>query len=149
MAWTKERAYRVRALLEKAMAVSPLTDAEASEVPTMFPAWDKLLSEGRTFTADDVANRLRVQYGGKLYLVIQPHKVQADWTPEAAPSLYTEVKYRLGYRVIGEYITAEAAFSAGECGIDADGVVWESLVDNNVYTPVQYPGNWTRKEETA
>ena len=148
MAWTRERAHRVRELLEKAMVVSPLTDAEASEVPTMFPAWEDL-PDGHEFTAKDVQDRVRVEYVGKLYVVTQPHKVQADWTPDVAVSLYEEVQYRGGYRVIGEYITAENPFSAGEEGIDAQDVVWVSKYDNNVYTPAQYEANWTRKETGA
>ena len=146
MAWTKERALRVRALLEMVMTVSTLSDAEASEIPTMFPSWEKFLSDGHTFTQEDVQKRPRLEYNGKLYLVTGVHKVQADWTPDTATGLYTEIKYRKGHRVIEEYITAEEKFSKGETGIDADDVVWVSKVDNNVYTPKQYSSNWERRE---
>lgn len=146
MAFTRTRAERIRALLEKAMATSPLTDAEASEEPTLFPAWENLLADGHTFTQEDVQNRPRLEYNGKLYFVIGAHTVQADWTPDTATSLYTEIKYRKGHRVIGEYITAEEKFKRGETGIDADDVVWVSKVDNNVYTPKQYFSNWERME---
>lgn len=146
MAFDKARAERIRELLEKATIASPLTDAEASEEPTLFPAWDKFLEEGRTFTQEYVQKRPRVEYNGKLYFVIGAHTVQANWTPDTAVSLYTEIKYRKGHRVIEEYITAEEKFRKGETGIDADDVVWISKVDNNVYTPVQYPNNWERKE---
>ena len=146
MMWTRTKAERIRALLERAVSVSPLTDAEASEMPTMFPAWDKLPA-GHEFTAEDVENRVRIERGGKLYVVTQPHKVQADWTPETAVSLYEYVPYRNGYREIGEYITAAHPFSKGEEGIDSDGIVWISLYDNNVYTPAQHAANWERKND--
>lgn len=143
--WTRTKAERIRALVEKAMAVSPLTDAEASEMPTMFPKWDDLPA-GYEFKKEDVAKRPRVWYGGKLYVVTGVHKVQADWTPDVAVSLYEYVPYRDGYREIPEHITAAHPFSKGEEGIDADGVIWVSKKDNNVYTPTQYADNWMKKE---
>jgi hypothetical protein len=33
-------------------------------------------------------------------------------------------------------------FSKGEKGIDADGVIWVSLYNDNVYTPTQFKSNW-------
>ena len=143
--WTRTEANRYRALIERAMSVSPLTDAEASEVPTMFPAWENIPA-GREFKAEDIEKKPRLSYAGKLYLVTGVHKVQADWTPDTAHSLYTEIKYRKGHRVIEDHITTEERFSAGETGIDAEDVVWVSKVDNNVYTPTQYPDNWERRE---
>lgn len=140
--WTRAKAERWRALLEKSTAT--LTDAEASEVPTMFSKWEDY-PEGHKFTAEDVQNRLRVYYGGKLWVVTQPHDKQAGWTPDVAVSLYEYVPYRDGYREIPEHITAVHPFRAGEEGIDADDVVWVSKVANNTYTPTQYPANWERK----
>lgn len=146
MAFDKARAERIRELLEKATIASPLTDAEASEEPTLFPSWEKMLADGHVFTQEEVDKRPRIEHKGKLYFVIGVHTVQENWTPDTAVSLYTEIKYRKGHRVIEEYITAEEKFRKGETGIDADDVVWISKVDNNVYTPVQYPSNWERKE---
>jgi hypothetical protein len=148
MAWTREKAFRYRALVEKAMASSSLTDAEASEVPTMFPAWEDL-PEGYEFKKEDVEKRPRVLYCDKLYAVTEQHKKQADWTPDVAVSLYEYVAYRDGYREIPEHITAVHPFRAGEEGIDVQDVVWVSKYDNNVYTPAQYEANWTRKETGA
>lgn len=144
--WTISKAKRFRELIELAMSVSPLTDAQASEMPTMFPKWEDELEAKRVFTAEDVEKRVRVQYGGSLYVVTLPHTVQADWTPDTAASLYLRVNYRAGYREIPEHITSVHPFHEGEEGIDADGVVWVSKYDNNVYTPVQYADNWYRKE---
>ena len=90
--------------------------------------------------------RFRFTYGGKLYVVTQAHTMQSDWTPETAVSLYEEVQYKNGIRLIPENITAENPFSAGERGMDADGVIWVSNCDNNVYTPAQYERNWTRED---
>ena len=146
MAFYRDRAERIRELLEKATIASPLTDAEASEEPTLFPSWEKMLEEGRVFSKEDVQKRPRIEYKGKLYFVIGVHTVQDNWTPDTATSLYTEIKYRKGHRVIEEYITAEEKFHKGETGIDDEDVVWVSKVDNNVYTPKQYPNNWERKE---
>ena len=146
MIWTRTRARRARELLEKAMAAAPLTDAEASEIPTLFPHWEDI-PEGHEYTQEDVEKRPRVYYGGSLYVIVQPHRRQADWPPDAV-SMYERVAYRGGIREIPEHITAEFPFREGEEGIDADGAVWVSLCDNNVYTPAQYAQNWRRKDNT-
>ena len=39
-------------------------------------------------------------------------------------------------------ITVAKKFSKGEKGIDADGVIWVSLYNDNVYTPTQFRSNW-------
>lgn len=61
--------------------------------------------------------------------------------PDNAPALWEDIRYRSGHRIIPEVITVGLAFSRGETGWWGD-VLYRSKVDNNVYTPEQYPGNW-------
>ncbi len=77
---TRERAYALRALIEKATVSLP--DEDALDGIELFPAW----TVGVAYTADT-----RIRYDGKLYRVVQAHTSQADWTPDATPALYTEV----------------------------------------------------------
>ncbi len=75
-----EKARALRALIEKA-AVS-LDDDDALEAVELFPAW----AIGKAYATDE-----RIRYGEKLYRCVQAHTSQADWTPDAAPALWTEV----------------------------------------------------------
>ena len=84
-----------------------------------------------------------VKYDGKIYRCCSEHKSQPDWTPDAAHSLWVHLNYKDGIRVIPESISATAAFAKGDLGWWND-ILYESLVDNNVYTPEQYAANWKK-----
>jgi hypothetical protein len=66
----------------------------------------------------------------------------AENSPDSAPTLYEELEYIDGIRKIPDVITVAKKFSKGEKGIDADGVIWVSLYNDNVYTPTQFKSNW-------
>lgn len=85
----------------------------------------------------------RINHGGFLY------KAAVDlWdtevnNPENAPALWEEIQYHEGIRIIPEVITVAAAFAKAELGFwKADGKVYKSLLDANVYTPAAYPQGW-------
>lgn len=61
--------------------------------------------------------------------------------PDNAPTLWEDLLYREGYRIIPNVITVTTAFSKDECGW-WDDVLYRSKVDGNVYTPEQYAANW-------
>jgi len=71
---------KIRELIEKASA--SLADDDAIAAPLLFPSW----AVGVAYAVGD-----RVAYNGKLYKAVQAHTSQADWTPDVAVSLYTEV----------------------------------------------------------
>lgn len=62
-------------------------------------------------------------------------------SPDNAPTLWEDIAYRDGFRIIPEIITATLAFSENECGWWKD-VLYRSKVNGNVYTPDIYPDNW-------
>ena len=62
-------------------------------------------------------------------------------TPDAAPTLWEDIAYRQGYRIIPATITAGTAFDQGECGWWGD-VLYKSLIASNVWTPDAYPSGW-------
>lgn len=61
--------------------------------------------------------------------------------PDAAPSLWEDITYREGYRIIPETITVGTAFALGECGW-WNNALYKSLLSANVYTPDAYPAGW-------
>lgn len=63
-------------------AVQSLPANDALSVVSLHPAWA---------VGMELAVGMRVQYGGKLYEVLQAHTAQEDWTPDAAVSLFAVV----------------------------------------------------------
>lgn len=61
-----------------------LADEQAVEVPALFPTWESLIGE-----RVEVGKRLF--YAGRLWKVLQAHTIQAEWTPDVVPALFTEV----------------------------------------------------------
>lgn len=127
------KARKLREVIERASASLP--DETAMEGVELFPAWEA----GRKCLTGE-----RLRYHGELYRVLQDHTAQADWTPDAAPSLYVRVA---APGTIPEWVQplgAEDAYNKGD-QVRHAGKVWESLVDANVWEPGVY--GWT--ESTA
>lgn len=61
--------------------------------------------------------------------------------PDNAPTLWADIQYSNGYRIIPAVITVTTAFAEGEYGWWGD-VLYKSKVSANVYTPEQYAPNW-------
>ncbi len=59
-----------------------LDDATAATAPMLFPRWRVGL---------DCAEGDRLCYADKLWRVLQAHTAQADWTPDASPSLFSRI----------------------------------------------------------
>ena len=87
------------------------------------------------------------RYQGKLYITVQAHTSQADWLPNALPALYTPIEV-IGKATDGSDIKefkqptgAHDAYKKGD-KVRYNGKVYESLIDNNAYSPVSYPQGW-------
>lgn len=126
---TRARAYQLRALIEQAAA--SLTDEDALDGIELFPAW----ALGVAYAADT-----RIRYEGKLYRVVQSHTSQADWLPDSTPALYTEVAKPGEIPVWKQPTGAQDAYNMGDLVHypDADGPVYRSTVDANVWEPGVY-----------
>ena len=68
--------------------------------------------------------------------------------PDNAPTLWEDIAYREGYRLIPDIITVGTAFAKGERGWWRD-ELYESLIDANVYTPDQYAAGWQKIERSS
>lgn len=128
-----EKARKMRAAMETA-AVS-LDDATASTAPELFP---RLKGDGSLVKAGT-----RICWGGKLKRAAVDLWDNAENTPDAAPTLWEDVLYRDGIRIIPETITAGLAFAKGERGWWGD-ALYASAIDANVWTPSDYPAGWEK-----
>lgn len=83
-----------------------------------------------------------VRLNGTLYKVIQTHISMEDWTPIETPSLYTIVQPRGIIEQWGFRDVTNNPFMKGEKVI-FETLVYESLIDNNVWSPSDYPQGWS------
>lgn len=114
-------------------ASASLDDASASNAAELFPA---LKQDGSLVRAGT-----RINWGGTIKRAASDLWDTEANNPDNAPTLWEDIAYKQGYRIIPETITAGTAFSKDECGWWGD-VLYKSLIDANVYTPEQYPTGW-------
>lgn len=116
----------LRRMIEKATVSLP--DEDALEAVELFPAWAAV-------TAYTVGQRIR--YGEKLYRCEQAHTSQIGWEPPAVSALWTEVSAPGEIPVWRQPSGAQDAYRIGDKVYypDADGLVYCSIIDNNVWEP--------------
>lgn len=129
----QDKARQLRPFIEK--AATSLDDTDALDAVELFKHW-----------AADTAYALdvRVSYENNLYKCVQAHTSQADWTPPDTPALWTEVAKPGEIPVWKQPTGAQDAYMTGDkvWYPDRDTTVYESLIDNNVYSPEAYPAGW-------
>ena len=121
----------MRAVIEQAAA--SLDDKTASTAPALLR---QLRQDGKLVSAGT-----RINWGGTVKRAAVDLWDTAENTPDAAPTLWEDIDYWVGIRIIPVTITATAAFALGELGWWG-GKVYKSLLAANVYTPEQYPAGW-------
>lgn len=126
-----DAALTVRESIDAAGAM--LTDEQAASVPALYSAWET----GTAYNAGD-----RRTYGGVLYKCLQAHTSQDDWTPDVAVSLWATVLIP-DPDVIPDWVQPDStnAYMKGD-KVRYNGVVYRSLIDNNVWSPDAYPAGW-------
>lgn len=128
---TRAEALRLRAIVEQ--AAESLDDQTVSTATALLR---KLKQDGKLVSA-----RTRINWGGAIKRAAVDLWDTAENTPDAAPTLWEDIDYRDGYRVIPSVITAGTAFSLDELGWWG-GKLYKSKLAANVYTPEQYPAGW-------
>ena len=120
----------MRAFIE--MAAQSLDDAEALQAVCLHPHW----AAGKAYAAG-----YKVQHGGALYRCLQGHMAQADWAPDAAPSMWAKVLIP-DPNLIPEWVQPESTnpYANGD-KVTHNGKTWVSDYDNNVWEPGVY--GWT------
>ena len=137
---TKEEQLENQRNLALTFFAETLSDAQALQVPMLFDDFD---GNGVAYEVGK-----RIMFEGVLYKVIQAHTSQAGWTPVAAPSLFAKVINETIDGSIPEFEQPDSTnpYMKGDKVI-FNGKVYESLIDNNVYSPEAYPAGW--KEVTS
>ena len=128
---TRDMAYRYRAQMEA--GAKELADEDALDVPMLFPRW-------AADTAYEVGDR--VYYDGMLYKVLITHTSQSDWTPDVSPSLFARVLIP-DPEVIPDWVQPDSTnpYMKGD-KVRYNGKIYESLIDNNIWSPDAYPAGW-------
>lgn len=124
------------------MFAQTLPDEEAMEISTVYPAW----AAGTAYKVGEM-----VTYGvntvgdPQLYRCLQAHTSQTDWTPDATPALWSPIGLAPDDVPIWSQPTGAAdAYNTGDRVHypDANGPIYRSLIDGNVWAPDVYPTGW-------
>lgn len=105
------------------------TDEQALKALALYPKW----KVGIAYQKDE-----RVLYNDILYKVLTGHTSQADWAPDAAPSLFAKVLIP-DKNVIPEWEQPESTnpYTKGD-KVTHNGKTWRSTIDGNVWEPGVY-----------
>ena len=117
-------------------------DATAYAMRYLYPEWNP---EGVNYFKDKWPNR--VIFEDKFYKVEQDHISQESWTPEEAPSLFTEISDpNEEWPEFKQPTHAENAYMKDD-KITYNGKHYQSNIDNNVWSSDDYPAGWRLVEE--
>ena len=116
----------------KLIRVDELSEEELLDIIDLYESYqvDKLYKE------DDI-----FKYEGKLYKVIQAHTSAENWIPSELPALYLNM---MPENVIPEWILPTGVHDAYNIGdkVIYEGQVYECMIDNNTWSPTDYPQGW-------
>lgn len=123
-----------------------LTDEQAMAIATVYPAW----TVNTAYAVGDI-----ISYGTngvgdpQLYKVVQAHTSQAQWTPDAVPSLYDAFGLNdSGVPLWAQPSGAHDAYNIGDV-VDYNGTLYKSTINGNVWAPDVYPAGWELVESTS
>lgn len=128
-----EKARHLRKIIEQAIiSVDDKTSSEAIELLPLLKNDGSLIPAGT-----------RINYNGLIKkATVALYDTEAN-NPDNAPTLWEDIMYKDGYRIIPEVITVTSVFSKDEIGWWGE-TLYKSLIDNNVYTPDQYSAGWEK-----
>ena len=126
------------------MFAASLDDEKAMEVATIYDPW----TAGKSYAVGEFVLYGENSVGDpQLYKVVQAHTSQEVWTPALTPSLYVAIGLdKDGYPIWSQPTGAHDAYNKGDI-VDYNGVLYESLIDGNVYAPDAYPAGWKEYNE--
>lgn len=133
-----QRAAQFRKALQ--MYATTLDEEKALMIATIFDKWDP---DSHVYEAGEYCVYGTNTVGDpQLYVVLQSHISQDDWTPDKSPSLFKAVGITSdGYPEWTQPVGASDAYMTGDI-VSYNGILYISLVDNNVWSPDIYPNGW-------
>ena len=118
----------------KIVANQVTDDAVALTIQEFYDIWevDITYPVGRYITHNDI-----------LYKVLIEHTSQAEWTPDVSPSLFAKVLIDPSGETILDWVQPDStnAYMTGD-KVKFEGHIYESLIDNNIWSPSAYPAAW-------
>jgi hypothetical protein len=128
----------IKKVTRKLVSKSDISADEYKDIISIYDDWQA----GVAYSKGKV-----VKYKDELWEVIQDHTSQSDWTPDSVPALFKSVtapKTNDGVEIIPDFKQPAGGHDAYKKGdkVKFEGKVYESVVDNNAYSPTAYPAGW-------
>lgn len=113
--------------------------ADMMEVASVFPKYQV----GKAYKTKEVFAYGENAVGdAQLYQVLQAHTSAAEWTPDAATSLYKAIGVsESGYPEWVQPLGASDAYNTGDI-VSYNSTLYESIIDGNTWSPEAYPAGW-------
>ena len=131
---TEKEARAFRKLVEQG-SVS-LSDAQVSTAPDILPRMQ--------YTGELIKSGTRIKWGDAIKRAAVDLWATEENDPDHAPTLWEDILYKDGVRIIPEVFTVGLSFGQGELGY-WKGDIYKSLISSNVWTPEAYPAGWERQ----
>lgn len=128
----------IKKATRKLVSKSEISADEYKDIISIYDDWQA----GVAYSKGQV-----VKYKDELWEVIQGHSSQADWTPDSVPALFKSVtapKTNDGVEIVPDFKQPSGGHDAYKKGdkVKFEGKVYESVIDNNAYSPTAYPAGW-------
>ena len=118
----------------KIVANQVTDDAIALTIQEFYDIWEEgaTYPVGRYITHNDI-----------LYKVLTEHTSQATWTPDVSPGLFAKVLIDPSGETILDWVRPDStnAYMIGD-KVKYEGIIYESIIDNNIWSPTEYPAGW-------
>lgn len=127
-----KEAVEVRDAIDTFLATVP--DEEVESVKVLFPQWK---------VGTHYEMNTRVRFKENVYKILQAHTSQEDWMPNVAVSLYAPLLIDEETNEILEWVQPDSTnpYMIGDRVIFEE-KIYESLIDNNTWSPAAYPAGW-------
>lgn len=132
----QKRAENMRAFIN--IARETVDDKTASIMPQLY---EKLKEDGAL-----IKSGTRINWNNTLKRATIDLWDRQEYNPDNAPTLWEDIAYKEGYRIIPSEITAGTAFAKDEIGWWND-MLYKSLIDANVWTPEAHAAGWEITEK--
>ena len=122
--------------VQQMVRVDEILPEKLAEIKGMYPEYER----NKDYEVGDV-----FQYMDGLYKVIQDHTSLDNWLPSENPALYTPIMPESVIPMFVQPTGAHDAYPLGQLVIYKDDV-WESLINDNVWSPDDYAASWFLRE---
>ena len=126
---------RIDANLQATRKLIRVDELDENELLDMIDLYESYQVD-KLYKVDDI-----FKYEGKLYKVIQEHASLENWVPSELPALYLNL---MPDNVIPEWVQPTGGHDSYNTGdkVIFEGHVYESLIDGNTWSPIDYPQGW-------